>query len=269
MATSTTTEASTESASKRRDGYVEAIEALQRARRLLAEKEGRTNPLQKSLNDLADAAGRMGGLLDSWKQVTETPFGDERMPSTFALEVGATAEWLSENVDDYADEDELDGLEKLIRAAIDNSGPTEKYRAKLEALLTEDTRDDVEPVDAMAASSKVDQYVELAALECLISSDYALGGFLKGTLNELNLGDGLDIRPGDPDSPSFKELFSEVDPEEETPETLLMHARIERLIATMLRVVAARALRATEDADYFDSLAAGHVEQAATLRGVA
>ena len=103
-------------------------------------------------------------------------------------------------------------------------------------------------------ANPVERYIELAALETMLTSGLALGQFFDDhikTIDSLN-DDHIDVKAGD--NPSLDELFSLVcsGEDEETVEQLLIEARIELLMATMLRSIMPR--RVAEAADYFHQL---------------
>jgi hypothetical protein len=90
--TLTTTEAA------RRDGHGEAILALGRVQRAVAEREAAEDAMCLALTELAYAAAHMGRLV-TWEEVTSTAFGDWRMPVTVALEIGKRAHELLRDLD--------------------------------------------------------------------------------------------------------------------------------------------------------------------------
>lgn len=108
-------------------------------------------------------------------------------------------------------------------------------------------------------AEEVDRYIELDALETLLTSGYALGGAIRKHLKAVDIKEqGFDLIPLD-DQPGLIDLFGRVMPDEVegSPAGSLIHARVDLTIARMLRSITPEQL--AWSASYFEALADSHL----------
>jgi hypothetical protein len=119
------------------------------------------------------------------------------------------------------------------------------------------------PSTTAVTLEEIQRYMELSALELLVSSGFALGGALSEHLEHVDLEDGYDIRPHD-DKPGLIDSFNAIMTEkfDSSREGRLFHARGSLLLARMLRSITPEVVN--EAASYFEALAAHHLEDAFT-----
>jgi hypothetical protein len=102
-------------------------------------------------------------------------------------------------------------------------------------------------------------YIEVAALETLLTSDYALGEVFETLLSSVGLDAGLDLHPNG-QGPNLRRLFTEFVADDDTPADLLVHARHELLVARLLRAITPEQLTAA--AAHFERIAAEKLQRA-------
>ncbi|HXH89382.1 MAG TPA: hypothetical protein VNI55_12345 [Gaiellaceae bacterium] len=108
---------------------------------------------------------------------------------------------------------------------------------------------------------KREQYIELAALELLLTSNYALGDALEPLLKTIDLTEGvnLSVRGSDLDG-----LFGEVMPDDEDQlDALVISGRHELLVARMLRAITPDVI--AESAAYFERIGTEKLARANAL----
>jgi len=110
---------------------------------------------------------------------------------------------------------------------------------------------------------KREQYIELAALEILLTSNYALRFALEPLLKTINLDEGVDLSVRG-SGENLDDLFGEVMPDdEESVDALVTHGRHELLVARMLRAITPDVI--AESAAYFEKLGAEKLARANAL----
>lgn len=113
---------------------------------------------------------------------------------------------------------------------------------------------------------ELERYIELGALELLLTSDCALAPCFDRLLKTVNLTDGMNLAPhgGGPDlSTAFAVAIPSDDDTLERmngPDRLVMDARKELLVETMLRSITPEAI--DQATDYFHTIAMSKLEQA-------
>lgn len=114
------------------------------------------------------------------------------------------------------------------------------------------------------AADEIDRYIELDALEVLLTSGFALGPAIHPHLHAIDIEtEGLDLIPLTDTQSSLLGLFSRVMPDEVevSREGQLIHARTELTVARLLRSITPELVDSA--ATYFEGLAAMHLQDAA------